>query len=1156
MAALPYVNFVSLRHEENHDAFDTQYIMQTNRIFSLNYDLKGPTGKGVTFANWETHGAEPDYKINTAGRNIARPPKGGGRLNDNSFNAHGTACGLIATGTDNIDENKNRGMAPGMDIIAMNDNVHPWGMHQAGVKRALDLGFSPLVSNHSVGWFIWAPTQYDADAATVDKLTYDSNAYICCYPTGNVAYGKNRYGKYKDYDYGYITGHIKNNKNGFTVHSVVFPGVDASWACFGPTFDGRMKPEVCTQGLGGTSYASPGVAGLTGTLLEQCKTTFGVARADVVKAVIINTALDVRTYADNGKEEGYGIDYRTGYGEVHPAAAARSIAEKRVDYSLKVGDKEQQERRITLPAGQSELNVTLYWNDPAASAGTAKALSNDLDLEVVDPTGKVILPWTLDPSPENVTKEATRAVNTRDNHERVCITVARAGEVLTPGEYTIRVRGTKVPKGPQEFALTWQWKPRGIEWTAFPEGYRVEPGESLLLTWDMTISEQEDRKAPNFKEDGIMTPRVYYRTKPIDPDATDDPTQPSSGWKPCSVDEDTQYWENDMKGNQRPVYGMAFGKNFLKWHVPAYLKNTAHLQFLVVAGMSQEHPIRFVSPKAQVCERPEKRPEVLALSETKATIGWELPKTIKKGKCLVYALYDKYMTKMGEFPIEQQKGEITAPEGVKWNQNQFFAISYYDEDTGAYGKRSLPMGLDPYNEEATDADKIWVKERKLCPGDVLHFNTNKMEGDVQWFKNNKPLPADQNGNARVLPITMTEAGTYYYTITVDGKRMYKSPNFRITSGKIQREETADWGDHSWKCFVYGKQKNEELPTLTETTPYRGRFSLNKFSFDSNEDFIEDGKGNLSDAPGYVGCPSGNATEAFVVMKRKGFSAGEYHFSFKHLTGLVRVIITDADGKQVVKTSSPGSETFAWDKVKLNEKSTVELHWSGERCALQVTYAATPEALSLRPGRADGITPSFWLDPNGLQGNQHRRFVQQRTAQLLERHAGRSAPLRQLRFRKRRTAHPHLSRHQARHHAQPRLCGRRRHALSHGRGAEIPPPGDRPRTRGSLSTASKTIARTVCQRHACPPHADLGRTRHRQCRQQGDVCRRRQLLLRGRRQQRVAAQNGRRCERRSLRAPHRPTSPSESRLPQLPFALGLCQGEEKSIPRNLEQGVYR
>lgn len=942
VATLPFVLYLYPYEEAQPLAFDMDYIMQPNRINIVNYDRKGPIGNGITFANWEPYGGENRWGISSFGRNISA-------YTDNSINAHGTDCGLIVSAADNLVEGSQGGMAPGVKIMAMNDTSHDIGLHLNGVVPALSAGYIPLVSNHSVGWSI-SPTQpdtYTDQSAKVDQITYAGNNYMCCYPTGNWAYGTSTYAPYTLPDYGRITGHIKTNKNGLAIHSTLYPGVDVTWANFGPTFDGRMKPDISAQGSGGTSYASPGVAGMMSVLLEQFKLTYPSLdhRVDVCKAVMLNTALDVRTYA-NGKEEGRGIDYRTGFGEINAPAAVDAIKEKRVDFERSVSTGGVDEKKITLPANQTELRVMLYWNDPAATAGAASALINDLDLEVVTPSGKVILPWTLDPTPANVDKPAQRVVNRRDNAEQVILTAATKDETLEAGEYTIRVKGHKVPRGPQNFVTTWQSRERGIRWTSIPEGYRVRPGQSIILSWDMTLSEAEEPQAPNFKQ-GAMTPKLYYRVSP------------SANWTLATADTGLQYWAN-VGGNPS---GQIFGKNFFKWTVPETMVATANLQFRVVAGdLSAE------SNNAHVGEKLSGRPTILSFTPTKVKLSWPAAKKVTNGKYIIYALYDKYMEQVGETNLANTTAEITAPNGVTWNKDQFFSVAVFDNDKQVRGQRSLPVGFNPMNDETTDAENVWKPSYRLCVGDVLNLRANSLEGTVKWYRDGNLLT--DKINARELTIPRTETGTYQYQILNSAnEEVYASPVTHVQASTVELADTAQWGDYAWKGYVFNKPGGspQSLPLLTDGLGLYGKFELNQFGFNSHTELFPWDAGKAHDIPGYEGCPTNAHNETVIVMKRKGFVPGSYTLNFKRASGIAQVFVYDGAGLLVRTSNTPvNAYNAAVTLGRLDENSRLEIHWTGSHLSVEPNRVfATGEA-----AKAPALVtprPGFWLNPSLMEG---------------------------------------------------------------------------------------------------------------------------------------------------------------------------------------------
>ncbi len=97
------------------------------------------------------------------------------------------------------------------------------------------------------------------------------------------------------------------------------------------------------------------------------------------------------------------------------------------------------------------MRVVLNWSDPYIiydprfSDIAEKALVNNLDLRVVDPSGATILPWVLDK--DHVEANATKGVNNVDNVEVVEIANA------APGVYRVFATGTSVPEGPQSAVL-------------------------------------------------------------------------------------------------------------------------------------------------------------------------------------------------------------------------------------------------------------------------------------------------------------------------------------------------------------------------------------------------------------------------------------------------------------------------------------------------------------------------------------------------------------------------------------------------------------------------------------------------------------------------------------------------------------------------------
>ena len=88
--------------------------------------------------------------------------------------------------------------------------------------------------------------------------------------------------------------------------------------------------------------------------------------------------------------------------------------------------------------------MTIAWTDLAGTPGAAKALVNDIDLELIDPSSGVHKPWIL--NKDNPSSAAQRGVNSIDNVEQVLVDSSQAGT------WTIRVKGTSI-QSEQAFAI-------------------------------------------------------------------------------------------------------------------------------------------------------------------------------------------------------------------------------------------------------------------------------------------------------------------------------------------------------------------------------------------------------------------------------------------------------------------------------------------------------------------------------------------------------------------------------------------------------------------------------------------------------------------------------------------------------------------------------
>ncbi|MCP4245555.1 MAG: S8 family serine peptidase [bacterium] len=237
---------------------------------------------------------------------------------------------------------------------------------------------------------------------------------------------------------------------------------------FGPTLDGRRKPEVyapgcatrsarvstsCgTSGLTGTSMACPAVAG-AGVLMRQYFTDgyypSGSPQAErdfipsgaLIKAALIHSAVDMTGIG------GY-PSHLEGWGRVQLNKAVyllegASLLVKDVWNADGLSTGQSVSYSFDLASDAVPLSVTLVYTEPPAQVNAAFASINNLDLQVDGPGGA-----TFKGNHFVGGRSATGgSFDDRNNVERVLI------DPPSLGAYTVTVTGTAVNVGTQGFAL-------------------------------------------------------------------------------------------------------------------------------------------------------------------------------------------------------------------------------------------------------------------------------------------------------------------------------------------------------------------------------------------------------------------------------------------------------------------------------------------------------------------------------------------------------------------------------------------------------------------------------------------------------------------------------------------------------------------------------
>lgn len=389
---------------------------------------------------------------------------------------HGDMTSGILAGGGNLDPTI-RGMGTGAYLHVYDINGYP---HIINAVNNFDtLGTIICSTSYSQGC-----NEYSTDTQFGDQLLHENPQLEFVFSAGNNGGGDCQYGA--GAGWGNITGGYKTGKNVIACGNLSALEILDNSSSRGPASDGRVKPDICSNGLGqlstdqdntyqvggGTSAASPGIAGILTQLYQAYKSLNGNQNPDaaLIKASLLNSAEDIGNP---------GPDYTYGWGRVNALRALRTIEDGR--YILdSISNAGVNTHTITVPAGVNQMRVMVYWNDPEGTALASKALVNDLDITLSDPSSAVFNPWILNPTPNAITLNdpAVRGVDTLNNMEQVTIDNPSAGV------YTLNVNGTSIPLGPQQYYLVYEFRTSDITLTYPQGGEGFVPNETEVIRWD------------------------------------------------------------------------------------------------------------------------------------------------------------------------------------------------------------------------------------------------------------------------------------------------------------------------------------------------------------------------------------------------------------------------------------------------------------------------------------------------------------------------------------------------------------------------------------------------------------------------------------------------------------------------------------------------
>lgn len=413
---------------------------RANRLFNGGPLGLSVEGQGMTAHVWDdgvvrnTHQEFPNEKIVNA--DFGNP----------TFHATHVTGTIVAQGVNAI----LRGIAFNAGAVSYN-----WNNDYAQMVVAAGQGM--LVSNHSYfsgssgAWIFGA---YDFRASQLDQILFAAPFYLFVGSAGN---DRNKFtdpviGPLINENGGFnLVKGMHNAKNSMTVGAVhqvnnyIGPQSVAmsNFSNWGPTDDGRIKPDIVTKGTNvrstsnasdtanaisqGTSMAAPGVTGVALLLQQHHQNLFNsFMRAATLKGLILHSA----------DEAGFwpGPDYMFGWGLINAERAANILTQRANGISVIEESILDNGGSFSIPIisdGNEPLVASISWTDRAGMPNngtmnpTNSNLVNDLDLRITR-NGQTFFPWTLNPA-EPAAAAERNADNFRDNYEQIRIDNPEAG---------------------------------------------------------------------------------------------------------------------------------------------------------------------------------------------------------------------------------------------------------------------------------------------------------------------------------------------------------------------------------------------------------------------------------------------------------------------------------------------------------------------------------------------------------------------------------------------------------------------------------------------------------------------------------------------------------------------------------------------------------